>query len=80
MQAYDLDGYDGVLAFGDVLADVYRKWGWGDRVFTWHEAADIRHFHPPAHEPRARVKASSGSAIGATANAPPNCSISCSSR
>jgi spore maturation protein CgeB len=50
MQAYDLDGYDGVLAFGDVLADVYRKWGWGDRVFTWHEAADIRHFHPPAHE------------------------------
>ncbi|MEA2841857.1 MAG: hypothetical protein QOF41_3187 [Methylobacteriaceae bacterium] len=50
MRRYDLDGYDGVLAFGEVLADVYRKWGWGNRVFAWHEAADIRHFHPPAHE------------------------------
>jgi spore maturation protein CgeB len=50
MRAYDLSGYDGVLAFGEVLAEVYRKWGWGDRVFTWHEAADTRHFHPPAKE------------------------------
>jgi spore maturation protein CgeB len=50
MQRYDLDGYDGVLAFGEVLADVYRKSGWANRVFTWHEAADIRQFHPPAHE------------------------------
>jgi spore maturation protein CgeB len=49
-QRYDLDGYDGVLAFGEVLADVYRKSGWANRVFTWHEAADIRQFHPPAHE------------------------------
>jgi spore maturation protein CgeB len=56
MRAYDLRFYDGVLAFGAVLADVYRKWGWGDRVFTWHEAADIRHFHPPSHEmPRAGI-------------------------
>jgi spore maturation protein CgeB len=52
MRRYDLEGYDGVLAFGEVLADVYRAWGWGDRVFTWHEAADIRHFHPPEHETR----------------------------
>ena len=29
------------------LADVYRRWGWGDRVWTWHEAADTRLFHPP---------------------------------
>ena len=50
MRAYDLSFYDGVLAFGEVLADVYRKWGWGNRVFTWHEAADIRHFHPPVRE------------------------------
>ena len=50
MKAYDLSGYDGVLAFGETLAEVYRRWGWGDRVFTWHEAADIRHFHPPAVE------------------------------
>ena len=54
MQAYDLSGYDGVLAFGETLAEVYRGWGWGDRVFAWHEAADTRLFHPPAVEgPRA---------------------------
>lgn len=50
MQAYDLDGYDGVLAFGETLAEVYRQWGWGKRVFVWHEAADVRHFHPPHEE------------------------------
>ena len=50
MKAYDLDGYDGVLAFGETLSEVYRGWGWQGRVWTWHEAADIRHFHPPAQE------------------------------
>jgi len=50
IRAYDLSGYDGVLAFGAALAEVYRSWGWGDRVFVWHEAADTRLFRPPAHE------------------------------
>jgi spore maturation protein CgeB len=50
MRAYDLDAYDGVLAFGAALARVYEQWGWNDRVFVWHEAADTRRFHPPAHE------------------------------
>ena len=50
MKAYDLDGYDGVLAFGATLARVYEDWGWGGRVFVWHEAADIRQFHPPREE------------------------------
>jgi spore maturation protein CgeB len=50
MRAYDLDAYDGVLAFGATLARVYERWGWSDRVFVWHEAADIRRFHPPGHE------------------------------
>jgi spore maturation protein CgeB len=50
MRAYDLTAYDGVLAFGATLANVYEKWGWRDRVFVWHEAADTRRFHPPAHE------------------------------
>ena len=50
IRAFDLSGYDGVLAFGAALADVYRRWGWGDRVFVWHEAADIRLFHPPQIE------------------------------
>ncbi|MBB5692575.1 CgeB family protein [Muricoccus pecuniae] len=50
IRTFDLDGYDGVLAFGATLAEVYRGWGWGDRVFVWHEAADTRLFHPPAEE------------------------------
>mgnify|MGYP002778304192 FL=1 len=50
MRAYDLSGYDGVLAFGEALAQVYRGWGWGDRVHVWHEAADTRRFHPPIDE------------------------------
>jgi spore maturation protein CgeB len=54
IRAFDLAGYDGVLAFGEALAEVYRRWGWSDRVFVWHEAADIVAFHPPAAEqPRA---------------------------
>jgi spore maturation protein CgeB len=51
IRQFDLDGYDGVLAFGETLAEVYRRWGWGDRVYVWHEAADTRLFHPPADEP-----------------------------
>ncbi|MDX6805440.1 CgeB family protein [Terrihabitans rhizophilus] len=48
----DLDGYDGVLAFGEVLRELYLRRGWGRRVFTWHEAADVRLFHPrPEIEP-----------------------------
>jgi spore maturation protein CgeB len=50
MRAYDLDAYDGVLAFGTTLARVYERWGWRDRVFTWHEAADVRRFRPPVNE------------------------------
>jgi spore maturation protein CgeB len=50
MRAYDLSAYDGVLAFGETLSEVYRGWGWGGRVWTWHEAADTRQFRPPAQE------------------------------
>jgi spore maturation protein CgeB len=50
MRQFDLGAYDGVLAFGRTLADVYERWGWGDRVFVWHEAADIRRFRPPQRE------------------------------
>lgn len=50
IRAFDLSGYDGVLAFGETLAEVYRRWGWEGRVFVWHEAADVRLFHPPAVE------------------------------
>ena len=50
IRAFDLSGYDGVLAFGEALSEVYRGWGWGARVSTWHEAADTRLFHPPQAE------------------------------
>ena len=50
MRAFDLSGYDDVLAFGETLAEVYRGWGWGSRVHVWHEAADLRRFHPPERE------------------------------
>lgn len=50
MSRFDLSGYDGVLAFGETLAAVYRAQGWGRRAFVWHEAADTRLFHPPAEE------------------------------
>lgn len=52
MRRFDLSGYDGVLAFGETLAEVYRGWGWGTRAFVWHEAADTRLFHPPETEGR----------------------------
>jgi spore maturation protein CgeB len=48
IRALDLSGYDGILAFGETLAAVYRRHGWGDRVFVWHEAADTSLFRPPA--------------------------------
>jgi spore maturation protein CgeB len=50
IRTFDLAGYDGVLAFGEALAEVYRRWGWGRRAFVWHEAADVSLFHPPAQE------------------------------
>jgi spore maturation protein CgeB len=50
IRAFDLDGYDGILAFGRTLADVYEHWGWKDRAFVWHEAADTRLFRPPELE------------------------------
>ena len=48
MSRYDLSGYDGVLAFGSSIANVYRKHGWGRRAWVWHEAADTNVFRPLA--------------------------------
>ncbi len=46
MARYDLTHYDGVLAFGRVIRDIYLDRGWAERAWTWHEAADTRTFHP----------------------------------
>lgn len=50
MRALDLSGYDGVLAFGRSLAEVYERMGWRSRVFVMHEAADTRLFRPSMEE------------------------------
>jgi spore maturation protein CgeB len=36
--------YDGVLAFGRSLRDLYLARGWARQAWTWHEAADVRVF------------------------------------
>jgi spore maturation protein CgeB len=46
MAAYDLRHYDGVLAFGQVVRELYLERGWAQRAWTWHEAADITVFRP----------------------------------
>ena len=46
MGAYDLRHYDGVLAFGRVIRDLYLQRGWTQRAWTWHEAADTSVFRP----------------------------------
>jgi spore maturation protein CgeB len=46
MARYDLTHYDGVLAFGVVLRDLYLERGWAAAAWTWHEAADTRVFSP----------------------------------
>lgn len=51
MAALDLDAYDGVLAFGEVLRQRYLALGWAGRAWTWHEAADTALFHPLPGQP-----------------------------
>jgi spore maturation protein CgeB len=51
MTSYDLSHYDGVLAYGEVLRELYEARGNIARAWTWHEAADTRLFRPlPATE------------------------------
>jgi spore maturation protein CgeB len=54
MAAYDLRDYDGVLAFGTVIRDLYIHRGWIQRAWTWHEAADTRVFYPRQSSSSAR--------------------------
>jgi spore maturation protein CgeB len=46
MDAYELSAYDGVLAYGQALRDLYLRSGRTRRAWTWHEAADCRVFRP----------------------------------
>lgn len=44
--AYDLSGFDGVLAYGRKIRNLYLASGWTRKAWVWHEAADLRVFHP----------------------------------
>jgi spore maturation protein CgeB len=46
MARYDLRHYDGVLAYGEVIRQIYVERGWTREAWTWHEAADVRGFRP----------------------------------
>lgn len=46
IRAMDLQHYDGVLAYGNVLRELYLQHGWARDAWTWHEAADTRVFRP----------------------------------
>ncbi len=50
MSRLDLSRYEGVLAYGETIAERYRTNGWAQRVWVWHEAADVGWFHPLASE------------------------------
>lgn len=50
MAMLDLSRYEGVLAFGETIAERYRENGWANQVWVWHEAADTRRFRPLARE------------------------------
>ena len=52
MRNYDLSQYDGVLAYGEVLRNLYLSEGIVQRAWTWHEAADTRTFRPLNGVPR----------------------------
>lgn len=51
MSAYDLSNFDGVLAYGESIRQIYLQRGWALNAWTWHEAADTRVFHPRPGEP-----------------------------
>lgn len=46
--SFDLRHYDGVLAYGNVVRDIYRRRRLAPDAWTWHEAADVRTFYPRA--------------------------------
>jgi spore maturation protein CgeB len=46
MRRYKLGNYDGVLAYGEVIRNIYLKEGWAQNAWTWHEAADTHLFKP----------------------------------
>lgn len=46
IKKYNLAEYDGVLAFGEKIRDLYIRNNWAKNAWTWHEAADTNVFRP----------------------------------
>jgi len=46
MDKFNLSDYDGALVSGENIKSHYLENGWVKNVWTWHEAADIKVFHP----------------------------------
>jgi spore maturation protein CgeB len=44
--ALPLQEFDGILAYGESLREIYLRQGWGEQVWTWHEGADTAIFKP----------------------------------
>lgn len=47
---FNLSAFDGVLAFGDVIKNIYLEKKWCANGWTWHEAADVNIFYPRSQE------------------------------
>lgn len=55
-QDLNLSAFDGILAFGKVIADIYVANKWNRNVWVWHEAADTNIFKPvPNQEKKSDV-------------------------
>ena len=52
MNRNDLTDYDGILVYGTALLKPYERMGWRSELHVWHEAADVRVFHPMPHVPK----------------------------
>ena len=66
MNRYDLSAYDGVLAFGEIIKNMYLKNGQTKNAWTWHEAADTSLFYPRCSARHEGISA--GLATGAIIN------------
>lgn len=44
--SYDLGYYDGVLAYGRIIQEIYLRKAWIERAWIWHEGADTKVFQP----------------------------------
>jgi spore maturation protein CgeB len=71
MSNFDLRDYDGVLAYGASIRDVYLRNRWSSNVWVWHEAADTRVFYPRVDSEAAHTERRGGTA-NANANANAN--------